>query len=350
MQTAVDFITPTLNRPDVHADLYRSFASQQLRDKRLFVLDESPAASPFFSGLNDPRVTYAHEPSAQITAAGQGGIARARNRLLRMTSAPVVASLDDDDEYFPAYGPEMLRRLGGNDLAKLVVWNMKTDDGMFQWDTRRFTGRVFAVKGGEPAQQVDVDKTIDPQIRRDMADAWMIGFGFSYVFRRALWEKTPFDETEQTEDIPWIRACRAAGAKIVLVSDLPHLALHTVHTRSESVNFPQRRIAGLPQGMTELPPGKPIAIAPGRSYTILARLKNKHPAATLARRAAAWGVALTSVEDGAKPEEFSVAAAPSGYRLVLISGSASKAGTLPWNVPSPLSVFDKSGVVRGWVR
>ena len=348
---AVDFVTPTLARPDVHEQLYEGFAGQTLPKKRLFVLDESREASPFFSGLNDPRVKYVHQPNSSLSGAGQGGIARARNALLRMTSAPVVAHMDDDDIYSPDYGAVMVDRLlsKGSDLAKLVVWNMlhEKQGSVWQWDTRRFTGKVWAVKGSELPQEMQVDESIDPQLSQEMRDAWAIGFGFSYVYKRALWEQFPFPEDESTEDIPWVRACRAAGAKIDFIADLPHVVLHTVHPRSESPNFPQRRI-GVAANLTELPRGKPIAVVPGTAYEVLAKVKDKHSLKSLVKRAAQWGISVDSAQDNVQGQSYGVSGAPSGYRLVFLAASASRAGTMPWGVPSPLSIFDGTSVVRAW--
>ena len=121
---AVDFVTPTLGRADVHPQLHACFDSQTIKQKRLFVLDESPQPSRFFGRLRDTRVTYVHAPNKKITGAGQGGIARARNRLMRMTSAPITAHMDDDDHYAPEYAETMLGRLRGYDVAKLVKWHM----------------------------------------------------------------------------------------------------------------------------------------------------------------------------------------------------------------------------------
>jgi hypothetical protein len=355
----VDFVTPTLNRADVHEQLYENFAQQTVRDKRLFVLDESAQASRFLSGHRDPRVHYVHSPNRKITGAGQGGIAAARNRLMRMTSAPVIAHLDDDDFYAPSWATEMTSRLQGHDIAKLSVWNMQVENGdIYQWDTRYHSGNVYAIKGGEPAVRVEVDESIDPQILHEMKDAWLHGFGFSYVFRRDMWGRYEFPEHESTEDIPWIRQHRRLGARINLVSDLSHLVLHVVHPRSGSVNFPQRKIptmaarmtGALPsgEGWSTLPNGKAIAAKPGDVIRVLARLKDKHTLKSVFQRCSFWKVEVLEAQDKVDPSKFSAGAAPSGYRLIHIVGKVGQSGTIPWGVPAPLNVFDKSAIVSAW--
>lgn len=275
-----------------------------------------------------------------------------------MTSAPYICHADDDDAYGEAWVSTLLSRLidTNADLVKSVRWRLLVEGAkehgggsIFEWDTRYFRGKVWAVKGGAPPEQIDVDETIDPQLSADMTDGWMCGFGWSYLYKRSLWERHPFPEDESTEDIPWVRACRAAGAKIELISDLPHLALHTVHSRSESPNFPQRRIAGAPTDMRELPRGKEIDVVPGARYSVLCVVKTKHTLKSLAKRASQWGVTVTSAEDNVNAKEYGVTAPSGGYRLVFLTATASKPGRMPWGVPKPLSIFDKTSCVRAWV-
>lgn len=355
---AVDVITPTLGRPDVHEQLHACFDAQTLRQKRLFVLDESREPSRFFTRLRDPRVVYTHAPNKNLSGAGQGGIARARNRLVSMTGAPIVAHADDDDCYAPNYLEEMSSRLGSYDLVKLDVWQMLTETGdVFLWDTRTFSGEVWAVKGGEPPAKVNVESDPPPdELRADMIDAYRVGFGFSYLYRRSLWERFKFPEDEQTEDIPWVRRARKNGARIKFVSDLAHLCLHVVHPRSGSVNFPQRKLAkrmtgALPDASwKELPSGEPISVAPGKVFSVLASIKDKHTMKSLFSRCAQWSLEIIEARDKLSPGEFKVKAPEAGYRLVHIVGRAGAAHTLPWSVPSPINVFDKSSVIRAWEK
>jgi len=357
LSQGVDFVTPTLGRSDTHEQLHGCFAAQTIAKKRLFVLDESSEPSPFFRKLRDSRVNYVHAPNRKITSAGQGGIAAARNRLLRMTSAPVIAHFDDDDWYAPSWAEEMLSRLAKSDLAKSVVWNMRleSDGSIWQWDTRDFSGKVWAIKGGEPPTQIEVQGDLDPQIKSDMQDAWLVGFGFSYVYRRGLWERFPFPEHEKTEDIPWIRRARRQGARLKFVSDVAHLCLHTVHPRSESVNFPQRRLTRLTGQLPSnewnpLPSGQPVKAAAGKTIAVLACLKKKHDLKSIFQRCSYWKVSVLEARDDIAPKEFGVRPAPDGYRLVYIVGAIGQSGSIPWGVPAPLSVFDKSTIVKAWEK
>lgn len=71
-------LTPTLDRQERHAGLYRVFSSQTYPNKELVVLDESAKPSRFFTELRDERVRYFHEPSKKGDVTRIGA---ARNRL-----------------------------------------------------------------------------------------------------------------------------------------------------------------------------------------------------------------------------------------------------------------------------
>ena len=94
----VAWTTPTLGRPETHPTLYAMFKRQTYSPLLMFVYDESTEPSPFFSQLQDPDVTYVHEPMAykrDVTRIGA-----ARNKLCAMAradGAEFIVSADDDD-------------------------------------------------------------------------------------------------------------------------------------------------------------------------------------------------------------------------------------------------------------
>jgi hypothetical protein len=352
-----------MGRPERHEGLYRIFAGQTVADKTLHVLDEGDAPSPFFTSLEDRRVHYRHEP-APPRVEGVTTIGRARNRLLEGLSPAesIVAHFDDDDYYAPGYLAVMVARLdAGHDLVKLAVWNalLEHDGTIWQWDTRAMGGDHFVLTGSDAPVRSTVPAGGDSMT----ADWTLWGYGFSYVYRRALWDAVPFP-AEGTEDYPWVDECRRRGARLGLVADGAELCLHTVHPKSESAIFPQRRLAGetgsgprarMTRTMLgavatsyKLPVGQPIRVAPGATYHVIASVKNKHSMKSLAVKMGAWGVKLVGARDQVDARELGVPPAPPGYRLVQVMATATRAGTMPWSVPSPLSVLDGSTVVVAW--
>jgi hypothetical protein len=338
----VDVISPTLGRPDKHEGLYRSFDQQTLKDKRLFVLDESIEPSEFFGRLRDRRVRYVHKPNSKLSGVGQGGIGRARNELVRMTRAPIIAHADDDDWYHPEYLQTMIGALGQDQLVKLSVWNALLEDGsVWQWDTRQLGGQHFAIEAGM-VESVEVSaKDADSR----MVDWMLWGYGFSFVYRRHLWEMCEFPE-QGTEDYPWVKSLRGMGARLRHFASGAHLCLHLVHDRSPSAIFPQRRIAGL--AWQELAESKSLRLKPGMTYRVLAMLKDKHQMKQLASRCATWGLQLLEARDQVSPGDYGTSEPPKGYRLVLLIGKTLRSSDVPWRMPAPLSVLDKSEIVRAW--
>jgi hypothetical protein len=346
---AVACVCPTIGRHELHPEFYKTFAAQDYPAKRLYVLDEGAHPSKFFGALSDPRVRYVHAPSprGEVTRIGT-----ARNKIMAMVGEPLVAHVDDDDVYAPAYLSTMIGRLLSErgDVAKLSVFNNLHGDDVYQWDVRQMGGLHYAIKGGEPAARVDV-----PQPDPTLADAMMLGYGFSYVFQRSAWERVKFP-AEGTEDYPWIKQLQTLGAKIVHVADYPEGVLHTVHEKSASVLFPQkhlgaRRALGLgaaPSGMQELPEGKDLQLQPGVRYAVLASVKKSNSLKDIAARCATWGLAIESMQDNVAASDYGVAAPAGDYRLIYAVGTARKAMRMPWKVPSPASWFNASCCLRAW--
>ena len=215
--------------------LYSRFASQTYPDKLLVVADDSPSPSPFFSAVRDPRVRYHH-------TSRRASIGEKRNACIRRAAdASIVAHFDDDDWYAPTYLAHMRATLDTHDadLAKLAVWHavFQPDGSRWRWDTRRVGGPHCALS--EPARCLTL-----PHLDADgpITDAALWGYGFSYVYRRAVWTQNPFPDRNRGEDYGFVRAARAQGARGVAIADAAHLVWHTVHAKSTSRMFPQTRL------------------------------------------------------------------------------------------------------------
>lgn len=355
------FVTPTMDRPELHEQMYGVFRSQLVSPKTLYVLDESRDPSPFFSRPREDAV-YVHRP-VPPRIGGVTTIGRARNALNAMVpDGATIFHWDDDDWYAPDYAPTMLGRIGGAALAKMDVYRLHHvhTGTIFEWDSRRAGGHHYALMGSI-VEHVDVPRGGEVMIGQALRE----GFGFSYVYPKSTWTRHPFP-LEGTEDIPFARAIREGGGRIEFVSDRPEMVLHAVHPKSQSAVYPQTFVArhtmigaglslrdSVRAGMigkmsTELPRGEPISVVPGVDYTVLVQLKDSHSIRDLTVRAASWGVTITSARDNVPPSEFGVDKPPGGYRLVLVQANSSKPGKLPWAVPAPLSVFDKTRCVRAW--
>jgi hypothetical protein len=355
-----------MGRQHLHPQLHQTFRDQTVPNKRLYVLDESPKPSPYFSTLRDSGVTYVHR-IAQPRRDGLSRIGAARNSLNMLTPPGcTIVHIDDDDVIFPTYAEAMCDRLGDADLCKMDVWRILHEKTglVFEWDTRSVGKKHYALLGDKVVDAADATEEITQEFMELLGVR--DGFGWSCLYPRRTWEKHPFPP-EDTEDLPFVQNVRAAGGKIVFVSDLGHLALHVVSELSRIACYPQRmlgaagaekesslrsavarRMIGAMGAMSELPAGQTIRLVPGVTYSLLAMVKSKHSLRAITNRAQRMGVAITSARDNVPASEFGVGNPPDGYRLVHAIGASSAPATLPWSAPGFFAAFDNSTVVKAW--
>ncbi len=230
----VSIICPTYNRPERHENLYKAFLHQTYENKELLVLDDSPSPSPFFTNLDDPRVKY-QNLSCRAT------IGYKRNALIGMASGEIIAHFDDDDYYAPNYLSTMVGQLGPADLIKLSKWLAwrEIDASFWEWDTRFIGLFHFVVMGNEKSVLTTDLKQTNANDLNSWMDANLWGYGFSYVYRKSLWESCPFENINGGEDYNFVCKARNLGKKISHIPDLGHIAVHTLHPGSTSRIFPQ---------------------------------------------------------------------------------------------------------------
>jgi hypothetical protein len=97
-----------------------------------------------------------------------------------------------------------------------------------------------------------------------------------------------------------------------------------------------------------LPDGEALELAPGQLYAVVASVKANHTTADIQAIAAGKGLTLTDyAEEGQRAGLGPDPRAPD-YRYVAAIAVARSAGSIPWGVPWPLSMFDDSHVVRAW--
>jgi len=227
----VSCICPTYGRPDRHQRAYHCFSSLSYPRKELLVLDDSQSPSRFFMTLRDPRVRYWHSPARK-------SVGRKRNELISLAQGDVIQHQDDDDHYAPEYTRVMVDHLLDADLVKLSVFNIlnERDNSRWMWDTR--------ISGGAQSVLSAKHSGLSVSLPRGWADSdvalW--GFGFSYVYRRALWERAPFPDVNLREDYEFIKRARSVGGRLKHIADCPYLVWHSVHRDSMSTTFPQVRL------------------------------------------------------------------------------------------------------------
>ena len=215
----VSCISPTT--PERHlfheSALYRCFNAQTHADIELIVVDTGPVKSPFFTSpaFNDERVTYLWQKPHQT-------IGEKRNLAIQHASGDIICHFDDDDLYAPEYVATMVRAMEaeGADFVKLSAWlvhDLQSDaTGLFDGDS------------GMP------HPSLVP-----LRNQFIYTYGFSFLYRRALFPIFSFADTSWGEDQDILSRVMAAGKKLALHRDLTGICLHNQHGENCSRSFAQ---------------------------------------------------------------------------------------------------------------
>jgi hypothetical protein len=99
---------------------------------------------------------------------------------------------------------------------------------------------------------------------------------------------------------------------------------------------------------TALPAGEAVDLLPGQLYAVVASVKTSHAAADVRAFAASHGLTLLDYAEQGQRAGLGPDPRSPDYRYIAAIASAGAAGTLPWNVPWPLSMVDDSGLVSAW--
>ncbi len=243
--TAISVVCSTMNRERFLPGMYRCFDSQTWAEKTLVVYDNSAHPSEFFSDLKDPRVRYVHDPARKTLGA-------ARNALAELATGELLAFFDDDDFYAPKYLEWMQARLGDDDLVKLDAWfaYSMNDVSLFYWNTKEIRSAQFEVgKGTAPAQSMSMANMGG----ETFVDHTSLGYGFSWVMKRSIFEHTGCPDHNFSEDYVLVDDLRKRGGKIKTVPDETGIMAHVLHGSNGSWCYPQYLI----------PPWIAVDILPG---------------------------------------------------------------------------------------
>jgi glycosyltransferase involved in cell wall biosynthesis len=234
----VSVICPTFNRPERHEQLYRVFSRQTWPDKELWVHDDSSSPSPFFSQPRDG-VHYVHSPQ-------RVSIGAKRNQLLRACAGVIIAHFDDDDWYSPDYLKTMVTALRDESLhfVKLSVWNALSEaDGTFwQADTQELPPKHFVISSDKAPQPTEIPPAEFAAITEEVRERNLWGYGFSYVYRRAVGEQCPFLGVDFGEDFEFVKRVRRIF-RVGHLSGHADKVVHTMHAKNTAQRiFPQTQL------------------------------------------------------------------------------------------------------------
>ena len=232
MQVTVAVVT--YNRAHFLPALYEAYARQTYPDTELRILDDSDQPSAFFEALNDPRVHYTHLPERH-------SIGAKRNLLVEQARGEWICHFDDDDYYAEQYVASMLAGANGVDFIKLAAWFSfsRASRSLTWWDTRSPDALSYwqTGKGLEAAKAEHLDGSA-------LQRRSLLGYGFSYFYRKRVGLAYPFRDVNFGEDYPMVESFVQQGGTIRLRNDEQGLVLHQLHGDNMSTVSPQYRLPG----------------------------------------------------------------------------------------------------------
>lgn len=227
---AISIITPSFQRERLLQLQHGTVLRQSEQNFEWLILDDSPEPSPYFAQLGDPRIRYWHH------AGPRRSIGAKRNWLVERASSEFIAHFDDDDFYAGNYLEAMRSRLlSGADISKLSAWFVYSTRArkLGYWDTVVTRGLHFRFSS-EPIKPIMLSEANAKAFETHYA-----GFGFSYVYRKAVWQQTPFSDRDMNEDYEFVRLAMQKGRRLDHFADTTGLCLHVLRHDNTSVCFPQ---------------------------------------------------------------------------------------------------------------
>ena len=230
----VSVITPTYNRPEFLRKLFHGVRAQDYQHVEWLILDDSPVPCAAFTD-EDRNISYQHIDRKL-------SIGEKRNILVDRARGEIIVHFDDDDYYAPQYVSRMVHSLGETkaDLINLRSW--------FLYDVRsRFFGYWDLTMIEGPHYRCDHDGVslvmLGPENNSALQDTHY-GFGFSFAFKKKIWQRVKFPHIDFDEDGHFSRQALGSFA-VDGIRDTSGLCLHFLHEGSISRCFPQYRLPEL---------------------------------------------------------------------------------------------------------
>jgi glycosyltransferase involved in cell wall biosynthesis len=228
----VSVITPTHRRSQFLRKAERYIQAQDYPHFEWLILDDTPVDEDLSFRPAGQNVYYSWSPT-RLT------IGDKRNRLIARARGEYIAHFDDDDYYGPAYLSTMVAALHNQqaDLINLRSWYLYDHrwDFFGYWKLEQKRGLHYRC-GYEGISSID----FTPDWEREFAISHL-GWGFSYVYRKRIWDHIKFPNIDWAEDAAFAVEVERRFKMGAIYDDLG-LCLHFLHKQSTSNCFPQYRI------------------------------------------------------------------------------------------------------------
>lgn len=222
----VTIITPTRGREAFLPLAHACVQAQTYPNIQWVVFDDSPRPSPYLQPRAAKNLLY-------INAPDQFEVGEKRNLMIEHSHGEIIVHFDDDDYYAPHYVETLVNWLEeGADFVKLSGWYL------YSRPLRRFG--YWDTAAGGPHFRWSRSGATFVEANTPPDDGNRLGYGFTYAYRRSLWQSAgPFPTVNTMEDLAFARAAAAVG-RIVTRPDQSGLALHILHDGSTSLCLPQQ--------------------------------------------------------------------------------------------------------------
>jgi glycosyltransferase involved in cell wall biosynthesis len=230
----VSIITPTFNRPQYLPILTKFVLDQSISDFEWLILDDSPTPSEFMRGISDPRIIYEH-------AQGKRTAGSKRNYLIQKARADIIAQFDDDDFYGPNYLSNMMSEMHENDTDIVKFFGFflysKLYNALGYWDLNAKVGPHW-IWSAEPLGLIMMTEQNNQSLKDNH-----LGYGFSYVFKKKVWERGQFPDMKWNSDGIFMQNA-VQHFKLTGIHDVECTCLHVIHGTNLSKCFPQYTMPG----------------------------------------------------------------------------------------------------------
>lgn len=228
MNPIVSVITPTFNRHPFLKNCLSYFLAQDYPHCEWLILDDSPEPSPDFQ--NTPSHVHYQHLTQRLS------IGEKRNVLVDQAKGDIIVHFDDDDYYAPHYITTLLRKMQqlDADLINLRGWYLLDLRSHFfgYWDLTLKEGWHYRCADAVP------NMVYFGEAEQQAFHNNHLGYGFGYAYRKAIWQRTPFEPINFNEDGQFVLQA-AQQFKVDGFKDATGICLHYLHTQSSSICFPQ---------------------------------------------------------------------------------------------------------------
>jgi len=242
--------------------LYSCYTSQSYRPRELIIIDTGRAPSEFLQerARRDANVVYRWFEDGRLWSLGLK-----RNLACYLARGDIIAHFDDDDLYARDYLTQMVGEIQ-QAAASLPEPTPRDEEGASEDHSKEGddSGPPSSpvVAATLAAWHVFDTKQRSFRVLRAVSDAWVYGWGFSFVYTKEAWRRNFFPHMGIGEDFEFMMALRKLPySQVLTLENLTAVCSHTHHPEL-SISGGERRRCGGPGSEEVQPPQALVGMLP----------------------------------------------------------------------------------------